>query len=139
MISIGSVYKGPELKGAPLNVALMRAARVLSEVRGPLTLGSQPLVNAVFVVPGSLGRPEFDGLELGQYSKKDKAVVVQVAVPEKAVSEASDAFIVAGLRGANALAFEFFRQRGEVFPLRDAEQLVTEIAERLKAAEGSPR
>lgn len=132
MISIGSVFRGPELKGSAFDKAQMAAARALSELRGPLTLGSIPLVNAVFVVSGSLGRADFDGLQFGDYSKKDKAVVVQIAVPPDTVTGTKQTeFIVEALRGANAMAFEFFRQKGERFPLREAEDMVTALAERL--------
>ena len=132
MISIGGVFRGPELESSPFAKAHRATARALKGLRGPLTLGSAPLVNAVFVVPGSQGEPDFDGLEYGDYSKKDKSIVVQIAVPRDAVTGAhSAAFIVEGLRGANAMAFEFFRQKGEEFHLREAEAMVTAIAERL--------
>ncbi|MDR6411295.1 hypothetical protein [Paraburkholderia terricola] len=38
----------------------------------------------------------------------------------------------AALHGANAMAFEFFRQKGESFPLREAENLVVLTANRLR-------
>lgn len=133
MISIGAVYRGPELRGSPINRALMNAARAINDLRGPLVIGTAPLVNAVFVVPGSLGSPDFDGLQFGDYSKKDKAVVVQIAVPIKALLESEVmAFIADALHGANAMAFEFFRQQGQQFPLREAERLVADLTERLR-------
>lgn len=129
MISIGSVFKGPELRETVFSTALRKASKVLSEKRGPLLLGEQPLVNVVFVVPGSFGIPDFKGIEYGQFSKKDRAVVVQVAVPPQIVhSETALAFIVQSLHGANAMAFEFFRQKGDEFRLRDAEELVSWVA-----------
>lgn len=86
------------------------------------------MVNAVFVVPGSLGGTGFEGLNFGQYSRKDKAVVVQISVPLQVVQSVSAGFIKGALHGANAMAFEFFRQKGESFPLRDAEALVELLA-----------
>jgi hypothetical protein len=133
MISIGGVYRGPELKGSSINEGLMSAARALNELRGPLKLGLTPLVNVVFVVPGSLGGADFDGLQFGDYSKKDKAVVVKIAVPTAIAAGGKQAeFIVDALRGANAMAFEFFRQQGQEFPLREAETLVSSVADRLQ-------
>ena len=133
MISIGAVYRGPELRGADANRQIMAMTKVLNEIRGPLELGKEPLVNAVFVVPGSLGMADFEGLQFGEYSKKDKAVVVQVAVPAVAVSRAQfTAFLIESLHGANAMAFEFFRQKGESFLLREADRLVSATAQSLK-------
>lgn len=130
MISIGAVYNGPELQGSQINRLIMAMSKAVKELRG--TLGETPWVNAVFVVPGSLGEADFEHLTYGDYSKKDNAVVVQIPVP-KNVAEGADqvAFIVGGLHGANAMAFEFFRQRGENFPLREAEALVSNVAQRI--------
>jgi hypothetical protein len=134
VISIGAVYQGPELKGSRLNQSIMAASKVLKELRGSLTNIDTPWVNAVFVVSGSMGEVDFDGLEYGDYSKKDHGVVVKVAVPTNAVNESKMIdFIVESLRGSNAMAFEFFRQKGESFPLRAAEDLVTQLADRLKS------
>src|SRR4051812_2388461 len=108
-----------------MNRAVMAASKALKEVRGELVKGCTPWVNAVFVVPGSLARVDFEGLQFGDYSKKDKGVVVKIAVPEKVLKEGQlTEFVVNALRGANAMAFEFFRQKEEAFPLRDADELV---------------
>lgn len=131
MISIGAVYDGPELQGSQISQLIMATSKAVKQLRG--TLGETPWVNAVFIVPGSLGEPDFDYIKYGDYSKKDKAVVVQIPMPRK-VAEGADqvAFIVNGLHGANAMAFEFFRQRGgEEYPLREAEELVNQVAQRL--------
>lgn len=133
MISIGAVYNGPELQGSEVNRLLMATSKVVKELRG--TLGATPWVNAVFIVPGSLGESDLDYLTYGDYSKKDNAVVVQIPMPKKVAEGAEQAaFIVDALHGANAMAFEFFRQRGEDFPLRDAEELVRKVAARIAVA-----
>lgn len=132
MISIGAVYHGPELQGSEINRLVMSASKVLKEFRGPLRKGEAPWVNAVFVVSGALDDVDFDGLEYGEYSKKDKGVVVKIAVP-KSVLEAGalSQFVIESLHGANAMAFEFFRLRGELFPLGEAEAWVKDMAKRL--------
>lgn len=134
MISIGAVYNGPELEGSQISRLIMATSKSVKELRG--TLGQTPWVNAVFVVPGSLGRPDFDDIQYGDYSKKDKAVVVQIPMPNKVAEGTADQakFIIDALRGANAMAFEFFRQRDEEFPLREAEALVAKVAERIASA-----
>jgi hypothetical protein len=58
--------------------------------------------------------------------------MVQVAVPEELVeSEMPEPFIIESLHGANAVAFEFFRQKGMDYPLAEAEELVDKIEERM--------
>ena len=65
MISIGAVYNGPELKGYQIDHSIMAVTKVLKKFRGPLEKGEAPWVNAVFVVSGSLGEVEFNGLLYG--------------------------------------------------------------------------
>lgn len=135
MISIGAVYHGPELQGSEINRLIMSMSKALKEYRGPLEKGKEPWVNAVFVVPGSLGHAEIDGLEYGDYSKKEKGVVVQIAVPAKIISDGDlIEFLIGSLHGANAMAFEFFRKKGEAFQLREAENLVRLTGARLHEA-----
>jgi hypothetical protein len=135
MISIGSVLRGPELDGSPFDNALLAASRALVKYRGPIQLGKSPLVNAVFVVPGGLGDPDFDRPRFGDYSKKDMAVVVQISVPATEVSTPeAHRFIVGALHGANAMAFEFFREKGQKFALKDAENLVLAVAEETRVS-----
>lgn len=136
MISIGSVYRGPELEGSAINETLRRAVKALRELRGQLVLGKTPLVNVVFVVPGSLGETDFSGLRFGDFSKKDKAVVVQVAVPPAEISNTNvGPFIIKSLHAANEMAAKFFQEKGETFALNDAEKMVSEIAKRMNVTE----
>lgn len=132
MISIGAVFHGPELRDSQIDQLIMAASKALKELRGPLKTGETPWVNAVFVVSGSLDDVDFEGLEYGDYSKKKKGVVVKIAVPKRALQENDLAkFVVDSLYGANAMAFEFFRQRDEEFPLREAEAWVAAISNML--------
>ena len=78
MISIGAVFRGLELKGSEINQSITAVSKALKEFRGVLV--EVPWVNAIFIIPGSLGIPGFEGLKYGKYSRKEKAVVVQITV-----------------------------------------------------------
>ena len=134
MISIGAHYKGPELRGSGLDRSIMAVAKALNELRGPLEKGKVPWVNAVFVVSGSLGKVDFNYLTYGHYSKKEMGVVVQIPVPLEISSRDTDLvpFVIDSLHGANAMAFAFFEEKGQEFPLREAENLVRSIARILR-------
>jgi hypothetical protein len=129
MILIGAHHGGPELRGTPIERAITAAMRAAIEARGGSEEGSTPAVNVVFCTPGSIvGRPDWDHGRIAKYSAKSKLVLVQVAVPADVVgSEAALDFVIRELHGANALAFEFYRQKKMEFPLSDAEQLVGRI------------
>lgn len=134
MISIGSEFNGPELRGTPIHRLLTAGAQAVAQARGDFAVGCEPAVNVVFVVPGSLGSCEVDFIREGRFSARDKLLRVEVPVPRKFVeSSAATAFIVESLHGANAVGFDFFRRRGgESFALAKAEAIVEEVGEALR-------
>jgi len=136
MITIGAHHGGPELVGTQIEKAITAAMRGAIEARLPWVEGSTPAVNVVFCTPGSImGHPDWDHGRVGKYSAKSKLVLVQVAVPGNVVtSNTALDYVVDELHGANALAFEFYRQRNMAYPLREAEQLVAKIRENAAAA-----
>ena len=128
MITIGGIYSGPELEGGAFNKAVSRAAKAAMQVCGSVDSFSGPSVNVVFCVPGSLGRPDWDHGRIARYSSKRKLLLIQIAVPEEVVDGNSPLeFLISELHGANAMAFEFYRQKGVQYPLAAAERLVAEI------------
>lgn len=128
MISIGSVLKGPELSGSPIDRAIMSATKATAKLRGKFEFGNSPAINVVFYVPGSTGSLDWEGMRDSKFSRQQQLLMVQVAVPDKVVQSTTPSmFVVESLYGANAIAFEFFRQKGIQFPLADAEKLVSEI------------
>lgn len=136
MIIISGRYRGPELRGSKTATAIAIAMKAMERVREPAfggSLGTVPHVNAVFVVEGSLGGAGFDSVRLGPYSHKKKCIQVDIAVSANDLSTKSlRDVVVLGLRGANAVAFHFFENKGMKFPLREAEKLVTLVGEKLE-------
>jgi len=139
MISIGVVFRGPELKGSSvdhLTTALMKAA---AECTGSFECATGPAINVVFHVPGSLGRPDWGGIRDAKFSRKRQLLMVQVAVPAKMVDSPSlKDYLIKSLYGADAIAFEFFRQKGLKFPLAEAEKLVQRIKEKMEGPDRGP-
>jgi len=132
MISIGATYRGPELKGSAINRKLTEVSAAIKDLRGSLNEGVSPWVNAVFVAPGSPGNAGFRGLAYGDYSKRDKGIVVQISVPNEILTlDDPSSFIVEELHGANAMAFHFFQERGENFLLSEAEAIIARVQQRL--------
>ncbi len=133
MIALGGVFQGPELEGSLIDRTIKEAGKAAAELRGDFEFGSSPAVNVIFYVPGSLGSPDWDGLRDAKFSRRQQLLMVQVAVPENVVdsSDPKD-FVIESLYGANAVAFEFFRQKNMDFPLAEAEQLVAKIESRMK-------
>jgi hypothetical protein len=130
MISIGEHYRGPEHKTSRINAALWQVGESLDRLRSKdYKNGDTPWVNPIFIVGGSLGEPDFDWNRMGYYDKKNKGVVVELAIPSAVAQEKNlrDP-IVEALHSANAAAFHFFEEKGLVFPLREAEAMVAQVA-----------
>ena len=133
MIAVGEHYRGPEQRNSRISSALDRTGVAIRNARpGNISDGAHPWVNPVFVVGGSLGEPNFNDIRLGHYDKKEKGLVVEIAIP-RSVADSKNLRdpIVRGLQMANAAAFHFFDDKGMEFPLRDAEALVTRVSEEL--------
>lgn len=135
MIIVSGRYRGPELKGSRIAnavAATMKAVEVAREPKFGGSLGMIPHLNAVFVVEGSLGKPNFHGVRLGPYNKRDKCIQVDVAISTLQAGESNlrDLLII-GLRGANAAAFHFFESKGMEYALGEGEELVTHARMRL--------
>jgi hypothetical protein len=132
MISIGADFRGPELEGSAADRLITAVMKAAMECRGAVDFEAGPAINVVFHVPGSLGRPDWDGIRVATFSPKRRLLMVQVAVPANAVeSPVLKDYLIRSLFGANAVAFEFFRQKGLSFPLAEAEKLVQRIKEKI--------
>ena len=136
MIAIGADYGGPELKGTVLNTSLMRLSSAFRKLR-PAATDADILLNPIFCVPGSVSGPlPLQGIQYGKFSRKPLCLAVTVAVPVEQVASLDPMpFLVNALRGCNAMAFEFYRQRGLKFPLAEAELLVTHVAKAVSHGE----
>jgi hypothetical protein len=78
MISVGMVLGGPEQVRFEQEVReLMRFCRENRE-RG--FAGSE--INLVYHVPGSICKPNYVGVRTGKFSKKERCLMVQIAVEE---------------------------------------------------------
>lgn len=84
-VSIGAVVGGVARAPSIWGEELMALSRRVEEIRGSSV---SPLrVNIVFHVPGEVLLPEHEGVRTGRYSKKDRHLMVQAAVPETPYSK----------------------------------------------------
>ncbi|MFL6730311.1 MAG: hypothetical protein ACJ8FF_02050 [Sphingomicrobium sp.] len=130
MIALGADFGGPELKGLPIRTALRSVMNAAARLRSAdYNSGAEGWVNPVFIVPGSIS-PDvgFDGFKLGHYSKKNRGLVVMIAVPAP-VAAGPDAldFIDLALRRSVELAAEHFKKKGDPFSFIGANRLIDDV------------
>jgi len=131
MIAIGWILGGPEQDGSSIDRAIRVVAKAAVQVIGDFEFGTSPATNVVFHVPGALSRPDFDFIRDAKFSRKQKLLIVQVPVPGEVVASDSPMdYLIESLYGANAMAFEFFRQKGMEYPLAEAEARVAKVKNR---------
>lgn len=125
MIAIGVQMGGPEQKNSAIRDMLMVAMNAAIRVRQPnYNNGASAWINPIFIVPGSILKPEFFGYELGHFSKKEKGLVIKIAVPQSVANgEGVVEFIIQALREAIRLASERFKLRSIDFSTLKAEKL----------------
>jgi hypothetical protein len=129
MIAIGNDFGGPELHGSSIHSALNKAMNAAAGQRDPFyNNGAEAWVNPIYIVPGTVSEPEFEGYELGHFSKKEKGLVVQIEVPQSVASgEGITEFIGTSLREAVRLAAAHFASNGISFSTLKAEKIILEI------------
>lgn len=139
MIGIGLQMGGPEQRDSLIDRMLTRTAVITDQLRAPnYDDGTEAWINPIFIVPGSMWQPDFEGYEYGHFSKKQKGLVIKIAVP-KAVARGKGIpeFISGSLRDAIHMASEFFSAKGISFSTLKAEKIILAIEAGLADA-GNP-
>jgi len=90
--------------------------------------GAEAWINPIFILPGTVSKPDFEGYKLGHFSKKQKGLVVMIAVPQAvADGENLPEFVSISLREAVRLAAAYFAEKGINFSTLKAEKLILAI------------
>lgn len=129
MISFGIQLGGPDQDGIAIDKALINAAQTAERVRASnYNDGTEAWINPIFIVPGSIWKPEFSGYEFGFFSRKKKGLVVKIAVPQSVVNgDGIPEFIASSLREAVRLAATHFASKGISFSTLKAEKIILAI------------
>jgi hypothetical protein len=130
MLYIGGVYGGPELTGSTIHAALGKIKAVLGEGR----VDDSGSLDIVFHVPGSLFSPEYGGVRTGSFSKKERILQVQIAVPLELCSQDQPAvvtFVLDSLREAIRVAGPRYAKAKVPFRQAEYERLVDALGRSL--------
>lgn len=119
MIYIGCVYGGPELTGSPVDRAIAKLMRFRGDGKAG-TLGEFGSLDVVFHVAGSILQPEHEGVRTGRFSKRQRLLQVQIAVPADVVASPEPyPFVAQGVLDAIYAAEPVFAKAGIRYPLED--------------------
>ena len=129
MISMGNDFGGPELKESIIRRTLNKAMNIAFDTRQPnYNDGTEAWINPIYIVPGSVHKPDFEGYKLGHFSRKQKGLVIMIAVPQSVANgKAIPEFIAASLREAVRLAAAHFAGKGISFSSLKAEKIILAI------------
>lgn len=119
MMYIGAVFGGPELADAPIE----KAIRLIGKARGPIEKSDSGALDIVFHVPGSLLKPEFTGVRTAKFSRKERTLMLQIAVPDEQVHSPDIHWLLDAIRDAVRLARPKFERAGIEYP--EQEHLAT--------------
>lgn len=135
MIAIGNQFGGPEQRGTLIDNMLNVAMNVAAENRdSDYDSGKDAWINPIYMVPGSIYQPEFEGYKVGHFSAKKKGLVVMIAVPQSVANGKNiPNFIIQSLLEAIPLAANHFEKKGINFDIKKAGNIVEIISQRLNA------
>lgn len=129
MISIGSIFGGGELAGGKTDRLIRRFCSALPRVQNPDAAD----INIIFHVPGSIVKPDYQGVRTGRYSAKMRTLMVQVSIPESLMeSPELEPFLDKSILEAVAAAKDFFGKRKMNFNEGEYLKVIEEMRERLK-------
>ncbi len=124
VFSIGSIEGGSSPSTAIWRDALRRLTRRVADLRENI---DSPLnMNVVFQIPGNLLRPDFEGVRTGHFSKKERLLMVQVALPDEPPEDV-DADLKSKLLAAVDEAERWARKRHLAENLIGIRRLVTSL------------
>jgi hypothetical protein len=115
------VIGGPSLEMDYVINAVERISRLAAKVRDPLHDGQTLALDVVFDIPGPIVVPPYKGLRTGRFSRDQRKLQIQVAVPEDLKREATEVFLDGVLRQSVELAQRSLQRRKldwSVEPLR---------------------
>lgn len=123
-LSVGAVGGGPGTDRRWV-AAVMELMRNVKELRA--SVDSPLAVNVVFQIPGPNLAPEFEGLRSGTFSRKERKLMVQVALDREA-PQCPDQEVRSLLKRAVMLAEDFAQKEaiieGQLTGLRDLAERV---------------
>lgn len=109
MMYISRFYGGPELAESKFD----RVIAKVTSLRGAGKEGPFGSLDVVFHVPGSILDPEHSGIRTGRFSKKERMLMLQIAVPREILEQEEpeiQAFLLASLREAVRMATPVFQR-----------------------------
>ena len=129
MIAMGVDFGGSELRGSLIHKMLNKAMNIAADTREQdFDSGKEAWINPIYIVPGLVHKPEFEGYKLGHFSAKKKGLVIMIAVHQSvADGENIEEFVVNSLNESIRLGAEHFASKGIDFDVLKAEKIVHEI------------
>jgi hypothetical protein len=128
MISFGAVYGGPEIYESPIADTIRR----LKKARVPREEGPFGSLVIVFHVPGSIIQPEYEGVRTARFSRKQRTLTLQIAVPAEQTYTPDLDFLLNAIRKAIGMARPRFERAGVRYPEREYLDMVDRIEKELK-------
>jgi hypothetical protein len=109
MLYIGTVEGGPELSDCKICKRISSLISLAIALRKEY-MDDTSALNVVFHISGSILSVDFSGLRTAKFSKKEKMLMIQVAVPKGLKKSEIDDFLITSLRQAASLAISVFKK-----------------------------
>jgi len=112
MIYVGAVLGGPDVRDSGLVTGIQTVSRAFDASR-PTNTEHSATLDLVFHVPGNLISPKFDGQRTAKFSRRERTLMIQIAVPtDKIHSDCPEQFLFASIAKAIPLGVAHLEKRG---------------------------
>ncbi|ATG90202.1 hypothetical protein [Methylomonas koyamae] len=115
-ILIASMTPDRALKDSAISQAITKIAIALAGYRQLPVQKRLPLIDVVFMLPGSQERVQFTGLRIRGFDPAAQSLQFEAAVPDKMVASAhAERYVIAVMQDAIDAGAEFCRERQILF------------------------
>jgi|GEM_PF-1116271 len=110
---VGAIGGGPETDETKIHEHWTSISHLKDSYCDESLLGVEGFIDFVFHIPGSVMKPDFKGIRTGRFSRKQKILQIQCAVPKKLVDADEEKvvkFIFKSIREAIDIAKLVFKK-----------------------------
>jgi hypothetical protein len=133
---LGAILGGPELLDKDFDRAVSRICARKDYWQSKLVQPTDAALNVVFRYPGTISQPDFVGMRVGRFIKKENRLEILVAVPrEVLLSDTFSQHYGSLLKEAIAEGKKVFEKRGIPFSLEDHLALADKSLENVTTTE----
>lgn len=110
-IYIGTASASADFKDSPIDRAIARLATNIAKKRSRGEIPESPSLDVNFLLPGKFEKADFDGMQMGGYTRQNNTLFFECAVPEHIIdSDYADVYLEVVISDVIKNAADYFNE-----------------------------